>query len=98
MMRALIRRASIRLRLVGWYAAVLVDVIGGYVFRVSDTGMGITPEDQMHLSERFYRVEKSRNRTAGGSGLGLAIANRLSKPTAAPSASFPCRTKIPFSG
>ncbi len=98
MMRALIHRALIRLRLVGWYAAVLVGVIGGYVFRVSDTGMGITPEDQMHLFERFYRVEKSRNRTARGSGLGLAICKSIVEAPAARSASFPCRTKVPPSG
>lgn len=41
---------------------------------VSDTGIGIPPEDIPHVFDRFYRVDKARNRSQGGSGLGLAIA------------------------
>ncbi|MDX9850724.1 MAG: HAMP domain-containing sensor histidine kinase [Anaerolineaceae bacterium] len=44
---------------------------------VRDTGEGILPDDLPHVFERFYRGEKSRNRTAGGSGLGLAIAKGI---------------------
>ncbi len=44
---------------------------------VRDNGMGIPKEDQPHLFERFYRVEKSRTTGAGGTGLGLAIAKEL---------------------
>ncbi len=40
---------------------------------VSDTGMGIPPEEQERIFERFYRTDTSRSRRSGGAGLGLAI-------------------------
>jgi signal transduction histidine kinase len=49
----------------------------GVQVQVRDSGEGIHPEDLPHVFDRFYRGEKSRNRSSGGAGLGLAIAKGI---------------------
>lgn len=61
--------------------AIKYNVDGGSVnvtvsentITVSDTGIGISPEHQERIFERFYRVDKSHSKETGGTGLGLAI-------------------------
>ena len=62
--------------------SVIVDIKGDdshLVISVSDTGIGIPPEDVKHLFQKFYRIDNSDTREIGGTGLGLYICRRLAE-------------------
>lgn len=50
---------------------------GAITFALRDTGVGISEEDVVHIFERFYKVDKARERALGGNGLGLPLAKRI---------------------
>lgn len=64
----------------GGSVSIHVSRSGGHArIRVSDTGIGISPGDQIHVFERFFRSDKSRSKATGGTGLGLSIVKHAVK-------------------
>jgi len=57
----------------GWVKVLLDADHQFFTVEITDSGIGISEEDQKHIFERFYRVDKSHSREIGGTGLGLAI-------------------------
>ena len=61
----------------GSITIALTSDAGQVVCRISDTGKGISAEDKAHIFERFYKADKSRDRSLGGSGLGLSLVKKI---------------------
>jgi len=61
----------------GHIVVSLYEEDGNLIWKVKDDGVGIPEEDQVHIFERFYRVDKARSRETGGTGLGLSIVKQL---------------------
>lgn len=62
----------------GGLIVLTVDFPQGYCrIRIADNGRGMPPEVLNHLTEAFYRVDKSRSRGQGGAGLGLSLCNEI---------------------
>jgi heavy metal sensor kinase len=74
------------------------------VVNISDTGIGMSPETQPHIFDRFYRADSSRSRHTGGAGLGLSLVTAIVQQhggqvgvTSAPDAGSTFTVSLPLS-
>jgi signal transduction histidine kinase len=63
----------------GWIHITVAMLPGGCRLAISDSGKGISAEALQHLTEAFYRVDKSRSRSQGSAGLGLTLCAKIAK-------------------
>ncbi|WP_438351046.1 HAMP domain-containing sensor histidine kinase [Paenibacillus sp. FA6] len=69
---------SIKFTPVGGHIEILIThSMNEILFAITDSGIGIAPEQLDYVFERFYKTDPSRNRSIGGNGLGLAIAKKI---------------------
>ncbi len=61
----------------GTITVTLTPVQSWAVIQVQDTGVGIAPQDQARIFDRFHRINQARTRQKGGAGLGLAIVQEI---------------------
>lgn len=60
-----------------WIRVQLEHEGNNAIVRISDTGIGISPEDQKRIFERFFKADRSHSRKYAGSGMGLAIVKKI---------------------